>query len=106
MGAILNSISRTPHGAKGSPTRFYRIGREDREARTFEHEAGLMTRVDGSAFRLMEAGAVDAWVGHVGEVVGEGQFLVALPGHPPWRLGVEGEGLSERATVPHLEATH
>ena len=56
--------------------------------------------------QFVEAGAVDAGVGQVGEVVGEGQFLVSLHGHPPWCLGSEEEGLPERGTVHHLATTH
>ena len=40
---------------------------------------------------FVEAGAVDAGVGQVGEVVGDGEFLVGGHGDPPWCLGVEVE---------------
>jgi hypothetical protein len=40
---------------------------------------------------FVEPGAVDAGVGQVGEMVGDGEFLVGRHGAPPWYLGVEEE---------------
>jgi hypothetical protein len=40
---------------------------------------------------FVEPGAVDAWVGQVGEIMGDREFLVGRHGAPPWCLGVEEE---------------
>ena len=40
---------------------------------------------------FVESGAVDAGVGQLGEVVGDGEFWVGRHGGPPWCLGVEEE---------------
>jgi hypothetical protein len=49
---------------------------------------------DGAGHDIEEfvvPGAVDAWVGQVGEMMGDGAFLVGRHGVPPWSLRVEEE---------------
>jgi hypothetical protein len=60
---------------------------------------------DGDAVeQFVEAGAVDAGVGQLGEVVGKGQVVVGGPGSPP---GESGAGRSpEERPVDHLPSTH
>ena len=46
---------------------------------------------DEEFVEFVESGAVDAGVGQLGEMMGDGEFLVGWHGAPPWRLGVEEE---------------
>ena len=62
--------------------------------------AGRPSRKNGHDIEeFVESGAVDAGVGQVGEMVGDGEFLVGRHGAPPWCLGVEEENYQNYGTT-------